>query len=463
MKKIIHRIMFILLILVIVSNIIFVFREYGIKMFIPILLLLLLFTFIYRRREDVSTKLIACLSISLFLLALVYRIYLIISLRITPLSDFELYYNTALEIINGSLSRASYLAYNNYVYIFSLVLSSFLCVFGKTIISAIVFNVVCQVLTVVFLFLISKKYKNKYLLLLPVVWFSFPNVIFTTFLISTENLFILLFVIALYFFLTFKDNVDISFKNIIKYLIWGIFIGLINFIRPLMPIFLGAYVIYFIISNSFSKKYLIPVIVVISFLLSNLTIGWYTEQKIRIPKKSGALEWGLYYGSNYNTNGYWSENDAIEVGKTLEEEDGSHKLLTKTFSRYNELGVLRTAKLYVKKYYGFFSNPNANYDFVLSQISDDDVVLLQTHATILIPIGIVTSIIITFLVIKKIRIQLENNSNSLLLLELFGALYIILNLFSVLNPRYNYPVWIVLITMLMICDLKPSKKYKKQK
>ena len=455
-KLFIHYLLIFLLCFMIAS--ITLFCAINLKWYsIIAILLLFLLTIIGKKKINFKQKYITFFVCLLILIGLLIRIYLLVRLKIMLKSDFSLYYNTALGIINHKIPNPDYLAYNYYVYIFSKVLSIFLKIFGLGVKKAIVFNFVCQILTLVFLFLIVKKQKNKKLIIWPAIWFIMPNVIYTTYLVSTENLFILLLTIILYCLLLVNDNVILKKKYIVIYFLLGILIGFTNFIRPLMLILLIAYVFAFVTNNKMNKKLLVLPGLLLGFIITISTMNQYVYHKIGIQQKSGSFTWSMYFGANYNRNGYWNEPDALTVAEVLNNKNGNKKLTKMVIDRYKGLGLFKTGKLYLKKYYCLWGNINGNSVFLKKQLNKNGNIILKNSHIVFDIIGVYLMILTIIHSITAIK----NKNDSTLFLELFSVLYILANLFVVVNERYSYPLLIMMIIICLNSDISLKRVIKK--
>ncbi len=392
-------------------------------------------------------KFLLVISVLFIIAGLVARLYYMYNLKFDLVSDFKLYYDTAI----GNLD-AWYLSFNGYVCVFSSILSLVFKVFGESIHSALWFNLVCQVLTVGCLYkIISRFAKPVIALFFSSVWFIIPGVIAASFLISTETFFMLLLSVIIYLYFSVRK---LNPNKFISYLIVGMFGILISFannIRPVMAIFIIALIIDFILNSKKFKEILLLVPIIGCFILSNILFNNYVENFIGIPTRSGALEWSLYFGANYDYKGYWNLEDSESLTSCLDKENGSKLLLDAAILRYKDMGILKTAKLLGYKYYYLWSDVNANFDFL-----DSIVINRETTKNIFFEVcgfTIVASLYVGSLL--SVIMEIKNKKFNLWFIELFSFGYILANILVVVNGRYNYPMFF--LASILCANLFSSK------
>ena len=122
LKKCIGIILIILLFGIVLLNLINLNKYLLLGSMLLIIILLGVLYLLYKKNL-LNIKIIRIVSIVLLLIGLGVRLYLLLSLNFNLTSDFALYYNTALEILNGKvISQADYLSYNGYVVVYSSIL-----------------------------------------------------------------------------------------------------------------------------------------------------------------------------------------------------------------------------------------------------------------------------------------------------------------------------------------------------
>lgn len=446
LKKCIIIILFLLLIAMFIGNILNL-NKYLLLGSILIGGLLFVIIYILNKKHLLNEKAIKIISIVIILLGILIRVYLLFTLKFDLKSDFKLYYNTALEIFkNENISQSWYLSFNGYVCIYSSILALLFKIFTPNIIVALIFNIFCQIGTIYILYKFIKLIKdNNYKYILPAIWFILPTVIEATFLVSTETLFIFLFVLTLYYFYKIKDNKN----NIFKYILLGFLISFTNNIRPVMIIFIIALIIYYCLNIKKIKEILFLIITILTFSFTNILFQTYVNNLLNEPSRSGALAWSIYYGSSYKYGGYWNTEDSYLISELLNKENGSNLLLKASFDRYKDMGIFKSIKLMLKKYYKLWTDTNGNYLF-LNDITNNNI-LNELEIYLEIISYFITLLLLIIVIINEYN-SLKKDNYKMLFIELFTIGYILSNLIIVVNDRYNYPIYILLILLACNCN-----------
>ncbi len=451
MKNIIKIMLIILLSIMFIANLVKLNLYLALGSILLFLITYGIFYLLYKKKL-ITIKFIKIFSIILIIIGIVIRIYLLFNLKYTLKSDFLLYFNTALEIFKKvDISEANYLAYNGYVCVYASILALLFKIFGASVQVVIIFHLICELLTMFIIYKIIKLINNTYLkYLLPSIWFIMPTVIEANFLVSTETLFILLFSLCIYVYFKLNAKNKINITNIILFILYGMLLSFTNYIRPLMLIFIIAIIITYLF-NFEKKKLLFLVVLIGSFLLTNLGFKSYCENLIKVPSQSGALEWGLYYGSNYDTSGYWNVEDSLKIDNILLKENPSNILLKETIKRYKDLGIWKTSILFAKKYYCLWTDVNGNYIFLLDVTNND--ILVKTQKYLEISSYFIFINLLCYTIYCKIK-EIKLKDYKLLIVDIFIIIYVISNILMVVNGRYNYPIYILLL--ILICNTRKT-------
>ncbi len=414
-----------------------------------ILFIILIGLLICYKQKIISKKFMWFILGILFCLGIIIRIFLICNLDFMLVSDFELYYNYAQQIINHVFKMDEYISYNGYAYMFSKVISILFVLFGESIKVVLVFNLICQVITTIFFHkIISLKVDKTISAFLSIVYFLLPNVIFSNLLVSTETFFMLLFILTIYLFLKFISKPIITKNNILKFILLGIMISVTNNIRPIMTIFIIALIIYYILTFKKLKEFLSLGVIIITYVISNLLFNIYIENGIGQETTSGALGWSIYFGSNYETCGCWTEEDSNYVFNEVLNEpgNGDKELVIESLSRYNDLGFVKSTMLLGCKYVRLWTDNNSTLSFLTSVTTENSQINLYNYSK---PLEDISRIIIVLLLISCVAntfYDIKNKNNSNLFLQIFCIGYILANLIVCLNGRYNllfYPLLII--------------------
>lgn len=453
LKKLVHIIIFILFLGILIVNI----ASLNIISLILTIILILILIWIPKKYKEylLKNRIIKYGIIILGILSIIIRIILINKLDFIVTSDFELYYNTAKEIIAGNITNKYYLSFNGYVYFFSYILSLIFRIFGTSIKVALYFNIFCQILTAFLLYKLLHL-KNDRLISIygSILWLLLPTVFFATFLISTENLFLLCFIITLYLFYILIEKRNVNFKNIILFLIIGILISISNNIRPIMIIFIIATIIYFILTSKKIKEYILLIFLLLGYFGTNNIINNWIEKKYDTTMQSGALEWSIYFGSNYELCGGWSEEDSNYAFNVIKNE-GSGELLKDAFNRFWNLKTSQKITLGMCKYYNLWSDSNSTYVFFDLVTNNNN----QKYKLVFDQISKIIVIIIILYVMISIIYDIKKKKYDNIFLEIFIIGYILANLLIVVNGRYNY----ILYPLLLLLIKKRNENNMKEK
>ena len=452
LKKISQIIFSILIIGILLVNIA-VFDIEITRSFLIFLILLIIFIglLICYHHRIISKKFMWTILGIFFLLGIVARIFLICNLKFLLVSDFEFYYNHAHQIINNVSKMDEYISYNGYAYMFSKVISILFIIFGENINTVLVFNLICQIITTILFYkIISIKADKTISALLSIFYFLLPNVIFSNLLVSAETFFMLLFILTIYLFLKFISKPIITKKNILKFILLGIMISITNNIRPVMTIFIISLIIYYILTFKKIKEFLSLGVIIITYVISNLIFNIYIENGIGQETRSGALGWSIYFGSNYETCGSWTEEDSNYVFNEIlnNPKNGNKELVIESFKRYEKLGVIKSTELIGCKYTRLWTDNNSTLSFLTSVTTEDYQINLNSYNK---PLEDISRIVIVLLLISCIAntfYDIKNKNNSNLFLQIFSIGYILSNLIVCLNGRYNLPLY----PLLIICS-----------
>ncbi len=386
-------------------------------------------------------------ALLLIITGIFIRIYLINNLDFKLESDFAFFFNNALGIISGTLPDVTYLSFNGYAYLFASIISIIIRIFGESLNIILGFNLICQLLTVLIIYkTISIKYSQKSAYILSTGWFLLPTVIFANLLVSTETFFMLIFACTVYLLLKIIDYKEVNKKNVLNYILLGILMSLSNNIRPIMLIFVIALVIYFVLTAKNLKSYLLLVICLFVYFFSNFLFNTYIEHKINHQTQAGALEWSLYFGANKNSCGSWTEADSGIVFDTLyNNKNGSQILIQKTTDRYKEMGLLKTGELMHCKFQTLWTDNNSTYNFVVPLLTENPKIDINKYNLEFSKISLLMVLTLIIFSILNSLSEFKNKRYNSLFIQLFTIGYILSNLLVVLNGRYNFPLYFLLI------------------
>lgn len=379
----------------------------------------------------------------LLLIAAVVRIWWIISVNSIPVSDFETMYESAQAITKGDLTAFrdfNYLARFPHLIPMALYMTLFIALFplyNLLVMKAI--NIILSVLSIYLLYKLSANFlrneKLRYgILILGAV---FPSFISYSSVLCTENIAIPLYILTVILFFNALKREKGNFK---EFMICGILLGVSNLFRGVGIVFLIAFLIYILLCSENRKiKSMCGIIsgfiitaLAVSGILSALNI---IENPLWKPKEPATTL--LLKGSNIETSGKWSEQDAKFVEEHLRDTDLSKKCVEISIERISELSFSGAFKFYTTKFvsqwvfgdsggaYWAFSNLK---EFLSSQI-------------IPVPFQLIF-IFVTILMFGSLISKNKENMLFFVLLCGFGIMFMIIET----QPRYSYiSSWIFLI------------------
>ena len=260
--------------------------------------------------------------IFLFLFSFIIRLGVILLVDTPIISDFKVMYDAALEIVNGTDSYKSMGYFITWGYQMGHVLYQ---VFLLSIINSVFFlkivNCIITSLTVVFVYLISKRICSERSAKISSILYSiflFPLLLNTV--LTNQFLPVLIILIALYILL----NINFKKKFVISSVIVGILLGLSNIFRSETIVIVFSILLYFVflfITKVDWKK------LIVSFLI--IFMGYYvvfngTSLLLKATNVSpSGLEilnssWKFVLGFNYETSGMYSNQDAAIYARDSE-------------------------------------------------------------------------------------------------------------------------------------------------
>ena len=400
------------------------------------------------KNKLISRKIFRFIMVMYFILGIVLRVILMCGIKINLFSDFELYFDTANGILNGTYIRSDYLSFNGYVYVFCSVLAVIFKFFGSKVMTVYVFNLICQILSSYFLYkIVNLKASKETSLVLSATYFLLPNIILSNLLVSTESFFMLMFLISIYAYYKVIDKKELNSKNIIKLVLFGLLISFTNNIRPVMSIFLIALVVCYIINLKRPKELLFLVIILVSYFISGFAFNKYVENGIGTKLRSGALGWSIYYGTNVENCGGWNPDDETFIFDYLEDEsNGNFGLIKESINRLSSNDFKDNYRLFKCKFDTLWKDSAGTYGFV-EPISNKELstIDLSQYRDPLYNISYILVSFITVVSIVSIIIEIKRKDNQWLFIELFSLGYILANLLVCLNSRYNLPLYPLLL------------------
>ena len=252
--------------------------------------------------------------IFLFLFSFIIRLGVILLVDTPIISDFKMMYDAALEVVNGTDSYKSMGYFITWGYQMGHVLyQAFLLNIVNSVFFLKIVNCIITSLTVVFVYLISKRICSERSAKISSILYSiflFPLLLNTV--LTNQFLPVLLILIALYILL----NINFKKKIVISSAVVGILLGLSNIFRSETIVIVFSILLYFVflfITKVDWKK------LIVSFLI--IFMGYYvvfngTSLLLKATNVSPSgldilnSSWKFVLGFNYETSGMYSNEDA---------------------------------------------------------------------------------------------------------------------------------------------------------
>lgn len=371
----------------------------------------------------------------LLLLALMLRVFWIMTVKTMPVSDFATMYETASSVLKGNFEEMNgynYLGRFPHLVPMTLYISGIMKLFGANTLAVLkILNVLFSIVTLYLLYILIgyfiKSEKSK--LFVVLMGAIFPAFITYTSVLCTENVAIPLYIGTLIMFFKSKDLSDL--KQIVYFSLTGVILAFSNLFRGVAIVFLIAFLIYLVlctkkrkILNSLSVVggYLITTVVISAILIS---IGVVERPLWDGTEPSYATL--LLKGSNFENNGMWNYEDANFVEKHLKDENLADLCIEKVEERILSKSPSELIGFYAKKFVSQWSTGDASgtyWAYVGTNINIKSVVPVEFQ------------LIYAFIMLLAFIGIFRSGNNSLICVILFGFIM----LFDIIEtqPRYSY-------------------------
>lgn len=188
--------------------------------------------------------------IGLVLLCILVKGYFIFRYRITPLSDYKTFYDTAIQLKDGWRIDNDYISIFPHIMGYSTFLSFIFKLFGSNTLIPPIVNVIISTVIMILIFKICHKLISDIGAIIASLIFIFmpSQTIYNIFALS-EPLYTLLVVLLVWLIVQLKDNMHLGIKNS-QNILYLVFISgslvFINYIRPIGAILIIALFIWLI-------------------------------------------------------------------------------------------------------------------------------------------------------------------------------------------------------------------------
>lgn len=439
-----------LLIVFIISSIAFMPKlqldNFSVSLTVALLVSITTGTFVIFSKIRHKVKIAILLAI-----AFILRVFWIMNVNTLPVSDFSNMYDSAKFLIEGNLDAFrdyNYLARFPHLVPMTLYMSLMIKLFPVYNLFAMkIVNIVLNVLTIYLVYRFSdffiKSEKNRLFALL--IGGVFPAFIAYSSVLCSENLALPLYLLTM---ITFYKA---TLKNDIKlYFIAGMLLSVSNLFRGVAAVFIIAFIIYIfmcVADNKFKNMFTLlgGYIVIVLAVNGILLTSGIVEKPLWDAAEPSSITL-LLKGTNVNSGGRWSVEDAEFVEKYLRNDNFKKICINEILNRFESMSFIDMVAFYSTKAvsqwsigdfagtYWAFEGTNAPYG--------------ETLPTVFQIIYIIVLIFSVFSILSK-----RNNTLNYLLLFGTGLLFLIIET----QPRYSYIIsWILIVLATIgievICD-----------
>lgn len=440
---------------------------------------------IFRKCENYS-KLIKLSAI--VVISILIRMVVMLFIKVTPVSDYGLYYKLSELFIGGGVGHSSYVAYFPHVVGYPFILSKIFLIFGMSVDVAVIFNIICSALTSVFVFklcmLLLKDEKKSYLA--AVIWLMWPSQIFMVLFVATEPIFTFGLVLFAYLIIWVVKKFELELlPSVLSFAVLGLFCALLNALRPIGLIILASSALYltfmYFSSSDRNRRKLLSAVLSILIMFSvnaffQKEISSEISKMIKQEVASFPVGFNVFIGTNADSLGM--NSGKIEKAKEIFSYGSKNKLSAQEIhDMFLQEGIknvkkqgLSNIKLFFIKNAIMWLSDDTSLSSIYSMADKEKSVKINDLATIVI-IYLLTDLyyliillLFAWAIYKKIRKkdfrELCELSFLISLILLSAGLYCIIEVQS----RYHYPLlpMFAIIAVNQIDEIKFFKR-KRQK
>ncbi|APT18304.1 MULTISPECIES: glycosyltransferase family 39 protein [Amylolactobacillus] len=406
---------------------------------------------------------------TIVILAALIRYWWIKVANTVPESDFAVMYHAARDLASGHnlnvLKESGYFLAYPYQNGFVLYQALIMKVFGTSVFSLQLMNVLLGGLTIILLYFMVKLISNDRTAMIAMFMYAFylPAILMTS-VLTNQIVATLMYVAGFYLLIDGQKQLRDSWLGLMKLSFGALFILLGNIMRPLGPVILIAIVLYYLVYVlEYRKKFFsgnIKSLLAIVVILVIYFVGMFAAGAG--IKASGVSDYGLVNrdpmwkfvtGLNSESRGHYSTEALAELNKEPigVKRDALGKRIIKS-----ELKNGNVLKLFLVKYKSMWSdndssmrwsanNPNVqvNVTTLNGKLVIRRIELAQKIQWIFIFMLLVIALVMMF---KSADIMLNKNSFVMLLIILiFG--YIAVHLLIEIQTRYRFFIIPFIISM----------------
>ena len=254
-------------------------------------------------------------AISIFVLAFLSKSLLVLMTDTKPVSDFNTFYQSAIQLLKGDKSFGHSFYFKTWAYQTGPVLyyCAIMKLFGTAILPLKLVNCFFMAGTNTLIYLIARKISNDYTArFVSLLYLVYPAPYFLAAVLTNQHFAACMFLLAVYVLLIERLNWGV------KGIIAGVIMSIGNTVRPLGIVIIAASIIWGLVETIRSKKVAkigIVVLIVITYLLVNFGSSTLVKRADINPEglANNFPLWKFVVGFNYDSNGQFSYADQNNI------------------------------------------------------------------------------------------------------------------------------------------------------
>ena len=284
--------------------------------FITAAVLFTLLFFALHKTKQLEDRLYKTLIFVAILLGFLLRLLTVIFVPCEPISDYGVMFSAAKGVAQGNFSAfgtGSYFQRFPHIIYYSLTSGLLMRIFGQSLMTIKVFNVIFKIISVFVMALIGKElFGKKGSVVCAFLYAVFPEDNFYSVVMATENFAGLFFILSVYFIIRAYRAEDRK-TAILFAVLSGAMVAAGSLFRNVAAFFLAGYAVGILIVFAKNKKILSLAALIISFfiLYQGAASMLYAGGVIPYRFSEGAEPFTVYMlvGTNFDTQGMYSQED----------------------------------------------------------------------------------------------------------------------------------------------------------
>ena len=324
--------------------------KYNIVVFAKYTLLILsVFVIIYFVANHINKSPVV-FAMVIFVLSVVAKSMLIFLTDTKPVSDFEIFYQYSIELVNGNTAFGDSLYFKTWAYQTGPVIyyAAIMKLFGTGLLPLKIVNCFFMAATNVLIYLIARKISNENSArAVSLLYLFYPAPYFLTTVLTNQHFAAGMFLLAIYIFLS--ERLNWAIKGIIA----GVVIAFGNAVRPIGIIIIVASIIWGIIEIIRTHKYF-KMCSIITLLISYLLVNYGCSAVVKYTgiNSEGLVNnfplWKFVVGLNYEAKGQFSYEDENNIYK-IKDFDERNNVAKQVIKQRLSIGARQLAGLMNEK------------------------------------------------------------------------------------------------------------------